>query len=95
MLNLTTLKNQFQRWNEQECSKLYYEIWTLYFDGSKSQEGVGAGCIFINTSRKHSFISCRLEFECTNNIVGYKALVQGLKKAIDLNIKELVVFGDS
>jgi ribonuclease HI len=27
--------------------------------------------------------------------VEYEALVQGLKKSIDLNIKELVVFGDS
>jgi ribonuclease HI len=43
---------------------------------------------------KHSFLSCRLEFECTNNIVEYEALVQGLKKSIDLNIKELTVFGD-
>jgi ribonuclease HI len=71
------------------------EIWTLYFDGSKYQEGVGVGCIFINPQGKHSFMSCRLEFECTNNTVEYEVLVQGLKKAIDLNIKELVVFGDS
>jgi ribonuclease HI len=41
------------------------------------------------------FLSCRLEFDCTNNIVEYEALVQGLKKDIDLSIKELKVFGDS
>ena len=36
-----------------------------------------------------------LEFECTNNTVEYEALVQGLNKAIDLNIKELTFFRDS
>jgi hypothetical protein len=40
-------------------------------------------------------ISSRLEFECTNNTVEYEALVQGLKKDIDLKVKCLRVFGDS
>jgi ribonuclease HI len=40
-------------------------------------------------------LSCRLEFECTNNTIEYEALVQGLKKDIDLGVKELKVFGDS
>jgi ribonuclease HI len=65
---------------------------TLYFDGSKYQQGAGAGCIFINPAGKNSFLSCRLEFECTNNTVEYKALVQGIKKTIYLNINELIVF---
>ena len=60
---------------------------TLYFDGSNSQEGLGAGCILIDLRGRHHFLSCRLEFECTNNTAEYEALVQGLKKAIDLNVK--------
>eukprot|EP00253_Pinus_taeda_P033995 PITA_33995 len=40
-------------------------------------------------------LSCRLEFECTNNTVEYEALVQGLYKAIGLNVQYLKVFGDS
>ena len=71
------------------------QIWTLYFDGSKSQEGLGAGCILIDQKGKRHFLSCRLEFECTNNTGEYEALVKGLKKAIDLNVKELKVFRDS
>jgi ribonuclease HI len=71
------------------------QVWTLYFDGSKSQEGSGVGCILIDPKGKQNFMSYRLEFECTNNIVEYKALVQGLKKSIDLNVKELKVFEDS
>ena len=37
----------------------------------------------------------RLEFECTNNTAEYEALVQGLKKAIELKVKNLKVYGDS
>jgi hypothetical protein len=39
------------------------QIWTIYFDGSKSQEGSGAGCILIDPKGKRHFLSCRLEFE--------------------------------
>ena len=39
-------------------------------------------------------LACRLEFYCTNNNVEYEALVQGMYKAIGLNIKHLQVFGD-
>eukprot|EP00253_Pinus_taeda_P030123 PITA_30123 len=40
-------------------------------------------------------LSCRLEFECTNNIAEYEALVQGLYKAIGLKVQYLKLFGDS
>ena len=40
-------------------------------------------------------IACRLEFECTNNVAEYEALLKGLRKALDLNIKCIEVFGDS
>eukprot|EP00253_Pinus_taeda_P028047 PITA_28047 len=40
-------------------------------------------------------LTCRLEFDCTNNTAEYEALVQGLYKAIGLNVKYLQVFGDS
>lgn len=40
-------------------------------------------------------LACRLEFDCTNNIAEYEALVQGLYKAIGLNVKYLKVFRDS
>lgn len=39
-------------------------------------------------------LSCRLEFECTNNTVEYQALIQGLYKAIGLKVQYFKVFGD-
>ena len=40
-------------------------------------------------------IACRLEFECTNNVAKYEALVQGLRKALDLRVNCIEVFKDS
>eukprot|EP00253_Pinus_taeda_P024999 PITA_24999 len=40
-------------------------------------------------------LTCRVEFDCTNNTTEYQVLVQGLYKAIGLDIKYLQVFGDS
>ena len=50
-------------------------FWFVYFDGSKKQEGSGAGCVLIDPDKNKHFLSCRLEFECTNNTTEYEALV--------------------
>jgi ribonuclease HI len=71
------------------------QIWSLYFDGSKSREGAGTGCVLIDPTGNKTFISIQLEFECTNNTTEYEALLQGLKKALDMDVQNLVVFGDS
>ena len=52
-------------------------LWTPYFDGSKSKEGDGAGCLLIDPDEKRYFVACRLEFECTNNIDEYESLFKG------------------
>ena len=70
-------------------------FWKLFFDGSKSNEGAGAGCILISLEGDKIMLTCRLEFDCTNNTAEYEALVQGLYKEIRLHIKYLQVFEDS
>jgi ribonuclease HI len=71
------------------------QIWSLYFNGSKSKEGAGVGCVIINPAGNKTLIACRLEFKCTNNTAEYEALLQGLRKYLDMNIQNLTVFGDS
>jgi len=68
-------------------------IWTILFDGSKSQ--VGAGFLIIDHQGKGIFISCKLESKCITNTLEHEVLVQGLNKSIDLNDKNLKPFGDS
>ena len=69
-------------------------FWTLFFYGSKTLEGSRAGCVLIDPKKNKHFLSCRLEFECTNNTTKYEALVQGLRKAIELKVENLKVYGD-
>ena len=71
------------------------DFWTVFFDGAKTLEGSGAGCVLIDPAKNKHFLSCRLEFECTNNTAEYEALVQGLRKSIELKVENLKVYGDS
>lgn len=70
-------------------------FWKNFIDGSKSNDGIGSGCILFSPKGEKTMLTCRLDFDCTNNTVEYEALVQGLYKEIGLNIKYLQVFGDS
>ena len=40
-------------------------------------------------------LACTLKFKCIDNTVEYEALIQGLYKAISLNVKYFQVYGDS
>jgi hypothetical protein len=64
MLEMTRQKTGEKEINEkEETTSFCSQIWTIYFDGSKSQEGSGEGCILIDRKGKNHFLSCRLEFE--------------------------------
>jgi ribonuclease HI len=66
----------------------------MYFDGAYSKEGVGAGVVLISPKKEEIHLSYKLEFEATNNVVEYEALILGLEAARKMQITELVVFGD-
>ena len=70
-------------------------FWKLFFDGSKSNEGAGIGCVLVSPKGNKTMLTYRLEFDCTNNTAEYEALVQGLYKAIKLDIKYLQILRDS
>jgi ribonuclease HI len=66
----------------------------MFFDGASSKEGAGAGMVFISPTQETIPMSYKLEFETTNNVTEYEALVLGLRAARDMGIKEISVFGD-
>jgi ribonuclease HI len=51
--------------------------------------------VIIDPVGNKTLIACILEFECTNNTTEYEALLQGLRKALYMNIQNLTVFGNS
>jgi ribonuclease HI len=68
-------------------------VWKMFFDGASSREGVGAGVVFMSPAQETISISYKLEFEATNNVVEYEALVLGLRAAKDMGIEKIYVFG--
>lgn len=62
---------------------LTHQTWTIFFDGSFTQQGSGAGILFI-TRKKYSLPKAyKLLFPCTNNIEEYEALIIGMKITIE------------
>ena len=71
------------------------EVWQMYFDGVYSKAGKGAGIVIISPSDKVYNFAFRLEFEESNNVAEYEALLLGLETAKDMGIKMLNIEGDS
>jgi ribonuclease HI len=67
----------------------------MFFDGASSSMGAGVGVVFVSPSQEIISLSYKLEFEVTNNVAEYEALVLGLRAAKEMGIREMVVFGDA
>ena len=58
----------------------------MYFDGSLMKKGAGAGLVFVSLLGVRMRYMVRLHFPSSNNVAEYKALVNGLRIAIELGI---------
>jgi ribonuclease HI len=58
----------------------------MYFDGSYTLKGAGAGVKLISHEGDILKYAIRLKFPATNNIAEYEGLVTGLRLAKDLDI---------
>ena len=67
----------------------------MYFDGSLKLGGGGAGVLFISLRGEQLKYVFQILFEVSNNEAEYEALLHGLRLAISLGIKRLLVYGDS
>ncbi|XP_070040053.1 uncharacterized protein [Nicotiana tomentosiformis] len=72
-----------------------YDGWRMFFDGAANFKGVGIGAVLVSEMGQHYPVSAKLRFPCTNNIAEYEAYILGLSLAIDMNVQELMVIGDS
>jgi hypothetical protein len=61
--------------------------WIMYFDGSYTLKGVGAGIVLIPPEGDMLKYAIQIEFPATNNIAEYEGLVTGLQLAKELSIR--------
>jgi ribonuclease H / adenosylcobalamin/alpha-ribazole phosphatase len=66
----------------------------IYFDGSYTLKGAGAGVVLIPPKGDILKYAIQFEFLATNNITEYERLVTGLRLAKDLSIRWLLIRGD-
>ncbi|GKV11062.1 hypothetical protein SLEP1_g22348 [Rubroshorea leprosula] len=69
--------------------------WTLYVDGASSSKGLRAGALLIGPNGYQSEHAMKFNFDATNNMVEYEALLLGLQLAFELKISAIQVYSDS
>ncbi|KAG8498572.1 hypothetical protein CXB51_004858 [Gossypium anomalum] len=69
--------------------------WKLNFDGASNVVGNGIGAVLISPNGDHYPFTCKLDFDCTNNMAEYEACIMGLQVAIERGIRILEVYRDS
>ncbi|XP_070017691.1 uncharacterized protein [Nicotiana sylvestris] len=69
--------------------------WILFFDGAANMKGVRIEAVLISETGHHYPVMAPLRFYCTNNMAEYEACILGLRLAIDMGFKEVLVLGDS
>lgn len=67
----------------------------MFFDGACSREIAGAGVVLISPKQESTHLSFKLDFQFTNNIAEYEALLLGLTATKDKGIRNIKVFGDA
>jgi len=67
----------------------------MYIDGSLKLDGGGAGVLFISPKGEQLKYILQVLWKVSNNKAEYEALLYGLRLAISLGIKSLLVYGDS
>ena len=67
----------------------------MYFDGTLHINGAGVGILFITPTKDKLHYVLRIHFLASNNAAKYEACLHGLRIAIELGVKCLMVYGDS
>ncbi|KAA3473943.1 RNA-directed DNA polymerase (Reverse transcriptase), Ribonuclease H [Gossypium australe] len=75
--------------NTEDCR------WKLNFDGASNAMGNGIGVVLVSPSGDYYPFTCRLDFDCTNNMAEYEACIMGLRATLEHKTRVLEVYGDS
>ena len=67
----------------------------MFFDGPKMLNGSGAGVVLVSPRGDKLRYVLQIHFVSSNNEAEYEALLYGLRMAISLGVRRLMVYGDS
>ncbi|KAK5838596.1 hypothetical protein PVK06_007330 [Gossypium arboreum] len=69
--------------------------WKLSFDGASNAVGNGIGAVLVSPNGDYYPLTCKLDFDCINNMAEYEACIMGLRATIERGIRTSEVYGDS
>src|SRR4051812_12386145 len=70
--------------------------WTMFFDGSKRQQGARAGVVLVSPKGTNLQYVLQINFShASNNEAEYEALLYGMRMAKTCGATRLVIYGDS
>ncbi|XP_074378040.1 uncharacterized protein LOC141719561 [Apium graveolens] len=69
--------------------------WILYMDGAVNNGGAGTGIVLVSPEGHHLMSAIYFKFYATNNDAKYEALISGLKIALEMGVRNLIVKSDS
>nr|XP_017221509.1 PREDICTED: uncharacterized protein LOC108198257 [Daucus carota subsp. sativus] len=69
--------------------------WTVHTDGAVNNDGAGAGIVLVSPEGHRLLNAIHFTFQLSNNDAEYEALVGGLKLALEMKVRRLVVKLDS
>jgi hypothetical protein len=94
---LSFFANSYKQSELLPCNQIvevnHINSWTLYFDISRNKHGTDVGCLLIHPCGKITYSFIQLESGYTDTIAESETLIQGLRKAINMNVKYIEVFG--
>nr|XP_023912064.1 uncharacterized protein LOC112023673 [Quercus suber] len=69
--------------------------WKLYFDGAANSTINRVGVVLVSPKGYKVPVSVKLNFDCTNVVIEYKACIVSLQVALEFGAYDLSVFKDS
>ncbi|XP_074337546.1 uncharacterized protein LOC141674743 [Apium graveolens] len=80
---------------EESLEEFPHPWWILHVDGAVNHGGVGAGIVLVSPEGHHLMSAIHFKFYATNNDAEYEALINGLKIALEMGVRNLIARSDS
>ncbi|XP_074368281.1 uncharacterized protein LOC141708514 [Apium graveolens] len=80
---------------EELLEEFPHPWWILHVDGVVNNGGAGAGIVLVSPEGHHLMSAIHFKFYATNNDAKYEALINGLKIALEMGVRNLIARSDS
>ncbi|XP_074327932.1 uncharacterized protein LOC141665845 [Apium graveolens] len=80
---------------EESLEEFPHPWWILHVDRAVGNEGAGAGIVLVSPEGHHLMSVIHFKFYATNHDAEYEALINGLKIALEMGVRNLIARSDS